>query len=128
MMAVRLSLVAISVLAIAWLAVLLRDQEVGQAAYARIRHSGAHAPAELARDLGRLKEAQFLNPDSRWKLYRGSFLLYRNPREGNRVLEALARSEPDNIEAWSGLLLGTRGAERRRAVTEIKRLDPLARP
>jgi hypothetical protein len=109
--AARISLFVIAVLSLAWLAVLLRDQEVGQA--------------------GRLDDAELLNPDSTWQLKRAQRWFARNqPRRAALEAEALLRSEPENIEALFLLVVTTREIDPRRsaqALAEIRRLNPLAR-
>jgi predicted Zn-dependent protease len=125
----RISLLVIAVLALAWLGVLLRDQNVGQAASQRLAHNPRLAPAEVAREMKRLEDAELLNPDSSWQLSRGKHWLARKrPRRAVRVVESLLRSEPDNIDGWFIVYVATRPSDPRRAArarAEIKRLNPL---
>ena len=125
----RLVLVVIAVLALGWLGVLVRDREVGQAAFDRIQHD-PHLPSpEFAHEIQRLKDAELLNPETRWDLYRGSAWQARNrSRWAARVIEGVVRREPDNLEAWVVLGLATKEIDPRRsaqAERETARLNPL---
>jgi hypothetical protein len=126
---VRVALAAIALLAVVWVAILLRDLYLGEDAANRIVRSPSAAPAALDRQLDRLSSAQLLNPDPVWTAQRAAFLLLRGqPRRAVNETEALVRREPDNIGAWSVLLDAStrihspRAAEAR---ARIMRLDPL---
>jgi hypothetical protein len=121
-------MVGISVVAISWLSVLLRDQRVGQAAFERLEQH-PHLPAVgFAREMKHLDDAGFLNPDSKWELYRGAFLVGRSPRRAVRVIESVLRREPENLGAWVALVNATETVDKRRqaqALARIRRLNPV---
>jgi hypothetical protein len=126
--AARVALVALSILALAWIGVLLRDHEVGQATTARLLGSPQLPPDEYAREVERLEDAELLNPDTTPKLYRGTYWLKQSPRRAAEVLEDLLRSEPENVQAWSVLVLVTEDFDPDRAAearAQISRLNPL---
>lgn len=127
-MLARLLLVALSILALAWIGVLLRDQEVGKATLDRLVTQRDLAPAGYAREMQRFEAAELLNPDSTWRLYEGIYSVNVSRSRAAEVLEELLQDEPDNVEGWTALMLITndfdenRSAEARAA---IRRLDPL---
>jgi hypothetical protein len=124
---VRLALVVISMLVLAWTAVLLRDHHVGQAAFDDLRHRRELPPARFARDMQRLEDAKFLNPDSTWDVHRGSgWLARRRPRNAIRVVEKVVNREPANLDAWSVLYVSARGNDPRLARKAWKQLERLA--
>src|SRR5215211_7068644 len=104
----RVSLVLLSVLVLAWSAVLLRDQERGRAAAERLLEDPKSPPEEFGRDMERLEAVELLNPDSQWKLYRSYFWLLRaRPGRAAQLAEGLVRDEPENIRAWQQLYLSS---------------------
>jgi len=127
----RVSLVLLSVLVLAWSAVLLRDQERGRAAAERLLEDPKSPPEEFGRDMERLEAVELLNPDSQWKLYRSYFWLLRaRPGRAAQLAEGLVRDEPENIRAWQQLYLSSRGrdpARSRQALAMTRRLNPLGR-
>jgi hypothetical protein len=128
--AARAAVAVVAVLLLAWLAVLLRDFYVADAATDRIFYDAGITPAEFVRNMERLEDAELLNPDSTWELTRAKFLLLRDgPRRAAHAAEALVRNEPANVEAWVVLRKATRQIDPARsaeAAGQIKRLDPLA--
>jgi hypothetical protein len=115
----RWLLAGLAVLVIAWTAVLLRDLEVGR-------------DAVDARDAGRLESARFLDPSVYWDQIRAGVLLINgDPDAAAAQAEAVIRSEPDNIAAWSLLRVATRQSDPPRSVQAtraLKRLNPLTAP
>jgi hypothetical protein len=127
-MALRLVLVAVSVLALAWLGVLLRDHEVGEAAVSTFEEKEMLSTAEVNTQIDRLEDAERLSPDSSWQFQRGYNLIGPDPKRAVRELEALVRAEPENLQAWAALLAARRVAEGRgspAALARIRQLDPL---
>lgn len=125
---VRLPVVVISIVALAWIGVLARDQHLGEAASDRILGNPDLSQVEFDREQRRLEHAELLNPDSTWEFNRGVAWLGREPRRAATVLEALVRSEPENVRAWRVLRLANQIVARResgRAEAEIRRLDPI---
>jgi hypothetical protein len=129
-MAARIALVLVSVLALGWLAVLRHDLDVGQAATRQLQLTAS--PSATPKLMERLKDAEFLNPDSTWQLYRASLWLSRDPREALNEAESLLREEPENTRAWGVVLAIARQAGDRRlaehALSEWKRLDRFGVP
>jgi hypothetical protein len=128
-MVARLLLALIAVLVLGWVAVLLRDYEIGHEAALRGYFTPKPTAAGRQDDLNRLEDAQLLNPDSYWKQSRASyFLLSRRPRSAAAEAEDIVRGEPDNLFAWSLLQQATERddpARARQAAAEIRRLDPV---
>jgi hypothetical protein len=119
-----------AVLVLAWVGVLLRDFQVGHTAAARLTHP-ARGAAARERDLRRLHQAEFLNPESSWKEGRTAYYLFTGRvRTAQRLATELVREEPDNIFGWDMLRLATRTTDPRRsarASAAIRRLDPFSR-
>ena len=127
---VRALLALTSVLVIAWTGVLLRNHELGRDAALRAFFGPKPDPAERARDLERLEDAQFLDPNAYWKIASANYqLMLGNRRAATLAAERLVRDEPENIFAWGTLLRAVEDGDPKRAreaVARIKRLNPLA--
>ena len=116
-MLARIVVVAVAVLALAWLGVNLRgfDRfESGQRLALAPNATGASArqAAQL------LEDARFLNPDTRPMIAKGSLLVSRGGagvKEGRALLEEAVRREPDNVVAWAVLASATRRLDPRRS-------------
>jgi predicted Zn-dependent protease len=125
----RTLLALTAVLVLAWVAVLLRDFELGHDAAVRAFFSRGLSQPERERDLKRLERAGLLNPDSQWDLARATYeLVSGRPRRAERLAMELVQEEPENAAAWTVLLNATRRSDRRRAAraaAELRRLDPL---
>ena len=56
------------------------------------------------RDLDRLEDAQFLDPNSYWRLAQANYLMVQgDPAAARRTAESLVSDEPENIFAWGAL-------------------------
>jgi hypothetical protein len=125
----RAALATLAVLVIAWTGVLLRDWRLGHGASLPLFSPGL-PPAQAARDVERLKDAELLNPDTRWRLARAKFyILLGDMDAAARTAEDLLRTEPDNLDAWGVVYRATRESDPRRsarAAAEIERLNPIA--
>jgi predicted Zn-dependent protease len=128
--AARIAVAVAAALVVAWLAVQERDT--------RLLASGIEAaqPPRAAGDLERaeddLRAATLLSPDTGPDVTR-AFALQAGGRHAAAValLEDVVRREPDNLGAWRVLLTVTRDADPavgRRALAEVRRLDPLNAP
>jgi Tfp pilus assembly protein PilF len=102
---------------IAWLAVLLRDFEVGYAATGK-------------QDTERIADAKLLDPSTYWdRIIAGIYLVNGDARRAAAEAEKVVREEPRNIAAWAVLYRATLRSDPRRAEEAeavIRRLDPLA--
>ncbi|HEY1597875.1 MAG TPA: hypothetical protein VGF74_20920 [Thermoleophilaceae bacterium] len=122
----RVAIAVVAVLVVAWLVIMERNT--------RLEASSLHAAGnhQIGKALGDLHDAQLLNPDTGPQLRRG--LLYftqGNAAATRTALDGVVRKEPDNLQAWSGLLAISRQGDpagTRRALAVIKRLDPLDAP
>ena len=125
--AARLLIGLLAVLVLVWVGVLLRDHRVSEAASPLLFETKL-SEAEFDRNLGKLEDAELLNPDSSLQLARATYLLVRERRdEAADAAEELVASEPDNLAAWGVLLDATRGSDPRRAEraeAAIRRLNP----
>jgi predicted Zn-dependent protease len=116
-MAARVAVVAVAVLALAWLGVNLRGFDRFESGQRLALAPGAtDASARQAAQL--LEDARFLNPDTRPIIARGSLLVARGGagvKEGRALLEEAVRSEPDNVVAWAVLASATRRLDPQRS-------------
>jgi len=124
----RLTLVVVSVLAIAWLGVLLRDFRIVDSVSPGLIEGTRLSDAEFRRDAGRLEDAGLLNPDSTWRYTRGVAWIARDPRRASGYLEELVRDEPENVAAWRLLFVASEEVDpplANVAKARVRRLDPL---
>jgi hypothetical protein len=122
----RVLLALMSAVLVAWFGVLARDDILAQQAAQRIHADRDESRADWTRSMDELREAEFLNPGTEWRIIRANYLLLRDAnRDALRVAESVVRREPDNLDAWEIVLKaapdGPRAAEARR---EIERLNP----
>jgi hypothetical protein len=136
---VRVILAVVAVAAIAWLAVSYRDAHRQQQAEAILRPqlarylSTGELPtgdgAQLDRTAGLIDGARLLNPDRTLDLDAGSLeLLAGRSAAARRRFEQFVRTEPDNLQAWLALNIGTARSDPRRAREALRRaakVDPL---
>jgi predicted Zn-dependent protease len=124
----RIVLAVVALLVVAWSAVLWRDDRIGSEASSRLIMSEQLTDAEWAREVERLRDAELLDPSTKWPLARaGAFVLRDRPRDAARVVESVLEREPENVEAWIVLSRATREIDPRRAAqarAEILRLSP----
>jgi predicted Zn-dependent protease len=116
-MVARVAVVAVAVLALAWLGVNLRGYdrfESGQRL--ALAPNATDASARQAAQL--LEDARFLNPDTRPMIARGALLVGRGGagvKEGRALLEEAVRKEPDSVLAWAVLASATRRLDPQRS-------------
>lgn len=124
----RIAIAVLALLAVAWSAVLWRDDRIGSEASNRLLMSEQLSDAEWAREVERLQDAELLDPSTRWPLARAqAYLLRDRPRDAARVTESVLDREPENVEAWIVLREATLEINPRRAAqagAEIRRLSP----
>lgn len=129
-MAARAALALTAVIVLAWVGVLLRDYEIGKDAAVRAFFGPKQSEAGARRDLQRLDDAQFLDPNAYWRVARANYLILDGDLRGAaRAAERLVRDEPQNLFAWGTLYQATRKEDPERAAQaarEIKRLNPLS--
>lgn len=132
-MLVQRILLALAALAAGgWLAVSL----VGQSALERatdVSKDTKASPAAVKRAIQDAERAADLRPaDNEPDLVRGQLLVRNQQRdEGLKLLEAVARREPDNVRAWFYIAVLTVDTDRprsRNAVARAQKLDPLGAP
>jgi len=125
----RVLLAVVAVLVLAWVGVLLRNYETGKDAALRAFFGPKPSAAERDRDLRKLHEAQFLDPNAYWKVARANYYLVAgDTRDAAAAAEELVHAEPQNIFAWGTLLRATQQSDPARAGearAQIKRLNPL---
>jgi hypothetical protein len=118
----RILLIAVAVLAIGWLAAGLYSSRL----LARAEHPHAGDTVGERRDW--LHRAEFLNPSTEFEVREAQIVLETgDKREATRLLRDVVRREPDNRQAWAGLVQAqakTDPASARRAFSELRRLVP----
>jgi predicted Zn-dependent protease len=126
----RLLLAACAIVVVAWTGVLVRDHYVRQSAAEPLLYQLNLSDREFQRDMERMRDTRFLNPDSSVERARTEYYLFRGrPRAAARVAEALVHDEPANADAWRLLWRATRATDPARAeqaAAAMKRLNPLA--
>jgi hypothetical protein len=136
---VRGALVAVAVLLLAWLALSLRAVELsadGAAVLKRARvgeglgraHGISHAEAQRGLDL--LRRAQRFNADSQPLLDETSLLIVMGkPREAMTVARRVLADEPENVIAWTLLIVSSRRVGDTTTATQaalrVRALNPL---
>lgn len=121
--------IALAALAvIAWSAVLWRGERIGRDASNRIIMNQDLSDAAWAGEVERLRDAELLDPGTKWPVARAGALLQRgHAAAAARVIEDVVAQEPDNVEAWIVLRAAAEGRDPRqaaRARREIRRLSP----
>ena len=118
----RIVLIVVAVLAVGWLAAGLYSSKL--LARAENPHPG-DTPADR---VDRLHRAEFLNPSTEFEVREAQIELEAgHRREATRLLKDVVRREPDNRQAWAGLVQAqekTDLAAARRAFNELRRLVP----
>lgn len=124
-----IALVALAV--VAWSAVLWRGERIGRDASNRIIMNQDLSDAEWAGEVERLRDAELLDPGTKWPVARAGALLQRgHAAAAARVIEDVVEQEPDNVEAWIVLREAAEGRDplqAARARREIRRLSPPVR-
>jgi hypothetical protein len=125
----RAVLVTLSLVMIAWVAVMLRDVRLAEAG--RKTLFGTPTPTQAARAFDQLREAELLNPDTAPQVDRARYwIIQGRPRRTLAALNPVVADEPENYGAWT-FLWGAAGAvDRPRAAearAQILSLNPLVR-
>jgi len=127
----RMALGMLSVVAIAWLALMLRAELINQDVAPRLTGAAQRSAGEFRDDIERVDSSRLLNPDPTPRFVRAAAWLTRDPGRAVRELDSLAREEPDNVAVWRVLYATTRDFDPGRAdqaAAQIRRLDPRAGP
>ena len=125
----RIAVAVVALLVVAWSAVLWRDDRIGSDASSRLLTSEQLTDAEWAHEVERLRDAELLDPSTRWPLARaGAYLLRDRPRDAARVTESVLEREPENVEAWIVLREATREIDPRRAAQALAQIGRLSPP
>ena len=119
----RVAVAVVAVLLLAWLGVIERDTRLRSQALKSWDHGRViRAEADLLR-------ARSLDPDTAPDILRAALYLGRGERRrAATTVERVLGEEPQNLAAWSALLLIAGGhdpAAVRRARAAIRRLDPI---
>jgi predicted Zn-dependent protease len=121
----RIVLLVVAVLAAGWLAVGLYSSR--QLARAERPHPGD----TVADRVDRLHRAEFLQPSTEFQVREAQIRLEAGDApEATRLLKDVVRREPDNRQAWAGLVQSqqkTNLPAARRAFNELRRLVPPVR-
>jgi hypothetical protein len=128
---IRAALVAVAVVAAAWLVVGLRASDAESEAASIVNGASARTPsAEVVRGLDLLRDARSWNADKDPEVNEVILLSVSGSEEESlRLAERVVREEPDNVDTWfalwaASLAAGDRGRAAR-ALDEVRSLDPL---
>jgi Flp pilus assembly protein TadD len=124
----RAGLVLAAALLVAWSAVLWRGDQIGSDASDKIIRNANLPEAAWAHEMERLRDAELLDPSTRWPVARAGALYQRGRLEQSAaVLDDVLEKEPDNLEAWLYMREVVRGRDPAReadARAAIRRLNP----
>jgi predicted Zn-dependent protease len=122
----RIVLIVVAILAAGWLAAGLYSSRLLE----RAEHPHPGDSVSDRRD--RLHRAEFLIPSTEFEVREAQIVLEAgDEREAARLLRDVVKREPDNRQAWAGLVqaLGkVDPAAARRAFNELRRLVPPVEP
>jgi predicted Zn-dependent protease len=128
---VRALLAAVALVAIAWLAVLLRDSLL-ISRVSRIATDRKATAADIRHGLTLSRQARLLNPNRSLPLSWQAelYTLQGRTDAAARTYERMVRQEPQFAEAWFLLAARTAASDPRRSAharAQVRRLDPLDR-
>ena len=126
-MAGRVALAAVALLALAALAVGLRNVDLAERGE-RLAALPDPTAAQVDEAADLLERARLLDPDTRPLLVEGGLLAARGYDEGRALLERAVEREPDNVLAWSVLAAATRAADPARSRAARARMRELSPP
>jgi predicted Zn-dependent protease len=123
----RVALAAVALLALAYLAIGLRNVVLAErGADLAALENPTDAQVAEAEDL--LERARLLDPDTRPLLVEGGLLAAQGREEGLALIERAVEREPDNVLAWSVLAAATREADPARSRAARARMRELSPP
>jgi hypothetical protein len=124
----RIGAALLALVVCAWFAVGIRDSHKIATATAIVTAQGQPSASELAAADRALNGADLVNPDQQVDILRARVDLKRGANAAaRRLLTAVTRREPQNLEAWiwfTGAVLGDRAAARL-GFAHLSQLDPL---
>lgn len=124
----RVGLALVAALLVVWSAVLWRGDRIGSDASDKIIRNENLPEAAWAHEMDRLRDAELLDPSTRWPVARAGALYQRGRLEQSAaVLGDVLEKEPDNLEAWLYMREVVRGRDPAReaeAQAAIRRLNP----
>lgn len=124
----RSAVVLLAVVTCAWFALSIRQARDTARASAFITTHQSATALEARRLNSWLSSAAALNPDRTVSLLRGRLAAERgSERRGERLIRAVTRAEPQNLEAWLSLAYASPHDPQlfAYALAHVKRLDPL---
>jgi hypothetical protein len=125
-MVFRVALVLLAVVVIGWIAVLLRDYEIGHEAANRSFFAPQLSQPQREKDRRALSDASLLNPSRYWDLaHAGNLFLVGDAPAAAREAEAIVRAEPANTAAWGLLRAATQESDPARSAEAAARLRAL---
>jgi predicted Zn-dependent protease len=123
----RAALVAVALLALAYLTVALRNVVLAERGE-RLAALPDPTPAQVDEAEDLLERARLLDPDTRPLLVQGRLLVLNGRDEGRALLERAVEREPDNVFAWSVLANVTQESDPARSRAAQARMRELSPP
>jgi predicted Zn-dependent protease len=124
---VRAVIAGVALVVCAWFALGIREAHEVTVATQIVSSARAPTSAALRSAAGELSSAAFLDPDRTVDILRGRVAIKQGRiADARRILSAVTREEPRDLEAWiwfTGASLGTPQA--RVGTAQIAQLDPL---
>jgi hypothetical protein len=127
----RIALVAVALVACAWLVAGLRASDAESDAAPIVDGASKRTPpAEVARGLDRLRDARSFNADKDPEVNEVILLsVTGSEAESLRLAERVVTEEPDNVDTWFALWAASLAAGKRdrtsQALARVRELDPL---
>jgi predicted Zn-dependent protease len=124
----RAAVALLAALLVAWSGVLWRGDRIGSDASDTLIRNADLPEAEFRHEMDRLRDAELLDPSTRWPVARAGALYQRGRfEESARVLDDVLEREPDNLEAWLYMREVAQDRDPARAAeaqAAIRRLNP----
>lgn len=124
----RAAVAVFAALLVAWSGILWRGDRIGSDASDTLIRNADLSEAAFAHEMQRLRDAELLDPSTRWPVARAGALYQRGRfADAARVLDDVLEEEPDNLEAWLYMREVSRGRDPAReaeARAAIRRLNP----
>lgn len=124
----RIVIGLVAIVACAWFVVGIRQAHDTASATSLISSGRLTSDVQYKRALALLRGARALNPDQEVNILRGEATFeHGDPQAAQRILRAVTRSEPRNIEAWLALAKASNGNRQLffGALTRVRELEPI---